>query len=102
MNAMIYARGMRADYDGWAERGAVGWDYDSVLPYFMKAVSQGLLIVTTSLVEQVVFAFLFQEQELVKVVGIKYEIRPPRLVCLKLAFIDPDTCRMTGGSFTIK
>jgi choline dehydrogenase len=37
VNAMIYARGMRADYDGWAERGAVGWDYDSVLPYFMKA-----------------------------------------------------------------
>lgn len=37
VNAMIYARGMRADYDGWAAMGAVGWDYESVLPYFIKA-----------------------------------------------------------------
>ena len=37
VNAMIYARGMRADYDGWAAMGATGWDYDSVLPYFLKA-----------------------------------------------------------------
>lgn len=43
-----------------------------------------------------------QDQELVKVVGIKYEIRPPRLVCLKLAFIDPDSSKLTGGSFSIK
>ena len=37
VNAMIYARGMRADYDGWAALGATGWDYASVLPYFRKA-----------------------------------------------------------------
>jgi choline dehydrogenase-like flavoprotein len=37
VNAMIYARGMRADYDGWADLGATGWDFDSVLPYFIKA-----------------------------------------------------------------
>lgn len=37
VNAMIYARGMRADYDGWAAMGATGWDYESVLPYFIKA-----------------------------------------------------------------
>ncbi|MAV47123.1 MAG: GMC family oxidoreductase [Alphaproteobacteria bacterium TMED89] len=37
VNAMIYARGMRADYDGWAAMGATGWDFDSVLPYFLKA-----------------------------------------------------------------
>ena len=37
-----------------------------------------------------------------KVIGIKYEIKPPRLVCLKLAFIDPETSKMTGGSVTIK
>jgi len=46
-----------------------------------------------------------QEAELMKVVGIKYEIcRPhgPRLVCLKLAFIDLDTSRTTGASFSIK
>jgi choline dehydrogenase-like flavoprotein len=37
MNAMIYIRGNRADYDGWAEQGAKGWSYDEVLPYFRRA-----------------------------------------------------------------
>ncbi|XP_044016177.1 bromodomain and WD repeat-containing protein 3 isoform X2 [Aphidius gifuensis] len=40
-------------------------------------------------------------QEYVKVVGIKYEIRPPRLCCLKLALMDDDGC-LTGSNFTIK
>ena len=46
--------------------------------------------------------YIVQEQELVKVIAIKYEIRPPRLVCLKLAFIEADTGRISGGHFTIK
>ncbi|MCT2585983.1 GMC family oxidoreductase [Actinophytocola gossypii] len=33
MNAMIYIRGNRADYDGWGD----GWTFDDVLPYFVKA-----------------------------------------------------------------
>ncbi|MFB0619068.1 GMC family oxidoreductase [Streptomyces sp. AGS-58] len=37
MNAMIYIRGSRADYDGWAAAGATGWSYDEVLPYFRRA-----------------------------------------------------------------
>ena len=37
MNAMIYIRGNRADYDGWAAGGAGGWSYDDVLPYFKKS-----------------------------------------------------------------
>ncbi|OLZ58713.1 GMC family oxidoreductase [Amycolatopsis keratiniphila] len=38
MNAMIYIRGNRADYDGWRrDFGAVGWGYEDVLPYFVKA-----------------------------------------------------------------
>ncbi|EWM18742.1 GMC family oxidoreductase [Kutzneria sp. 744] len=38
MNAMIYMRGNRADYDGWRrDFGAVGWGYDDVLPYFVRA-----------------------------------------------------------------
>ncbi|XP_012278096.1 PH-interacting protein isoform X2 [Orussus abietinus] len=40
-------------------------------------------------------------QEVVKVVGIKYEIRPPRLCCLKLALMEEDG-RLTGETFTIK
>jgi choline dehydrogenase-like flavoprotein len=39
INAMIYIRGNRADYDGWSEAGATGWSYDEVLPYFKRAES---------------------------------------------------------------
>jgi choline dehydrogenase-like flavoprotein len=37
INAMIYLRGHRADFDGWAAGGATGWSYDEVLPYFKRA-----------------------------------------------------------------
>lgn len=37
MNAMIYMRGNRADYDEWAAAGASGWSYNELLPYFIKA-----------------------------------------------------------------
>ncbi len=37
INAMIYVRGNRADYDGWAAGGADGWSYDEVLPYFKRS-----------------------------------------------------------------
>jgi choline dehydrogenase len=37
MNAMVYIRGNRADFDEWATLGAEGWSYDDVLPYFKKS-----------------------------------------------------------------
>lgn len=37
LNAMIYLRGQREDYDGWAASGAEGWAWDQVLPYFIRA-----------------------------------------------------------------
>ena len=40
--------------------------------------------------------------ECCKVIGMKVEIRPPRLVCLKLAIIDEKTGKLTGVRFTIK
>jgi choline dehydrogenase len=36
-NAMVYIRGNRADYDGWAELGHTGWGWQDVLPYFIRA-----------------------------------------------------------------
>ena len=37
INAMLYLRGHPADYDEWADLGAEGWDWRSVLPYFLRA-----------------------------------------------------------------
>jgi choline dehydrogenase-like flavoprotein len=37
INAMIYIRGCKWDYDNWAALGATGWAYDDVLPYFKRA-----------------------------------------------------------------
>jgi choline dehydrogenase len=38
MNAMIYIRGNRADYDTWRDSyGATGWGYDDVLPAFVRS-----------------------------------------------------------------
>jgi choline dehydrogenase-like flavoprotein len=37
INAMIYIRGNRADYDGWAAMGFEGWGYEDVLPYFKRS-----------------------------------------------------------------
>jgi choline dehydrogenase len=36
INGMMFIRGHAWDYDHWAELGAAGWDYESVLPYFRR------------------------------------------------------------------
>lgn len=36
INAMIYMRGQREDYDGWKAQGLAGWGWDDVLPFFKK------------------------------------------------------------------
>lgn len=37
INAMIYMRGQRSDYDYWAELGNDGWSWDEVLPVFIRS-----------------------------------------------------------------
>jgi choline dehydrogenase-like flavoprotein len=36
INAMIYMRGQAQDYDGWRQKGLVGWGWSDVLPYFLR------------------------------------------------------------------
>ena len=37
INAMIYIRGHRLDYDEWKDLGNDGWSYDDVLPFFKRS-----------------------------------------------------------------
>lgn len=36
INAMVYMRGHRGDYDDWASQGNAGWSYDDLLPLFKQ------------------------------------------------------------------
>lgn len=37
INAMLYVRGHKSDYDGWADLGCEGWGWDECLPYFQRS-----------------------------------------------------------------
>jgi choline dehydrogenase-like flavoprotein len=37
INAMVYIRGHRSDYDQWAQLGNTGWSFADVLPYFKRS-----------------------------------------------------------------
>ncbi|KAG8194261.1 hypothetical protein JTE90_024589 [Oedothorax gibbosus] len=37
INGMLYVRGTHHDYDNWARKGAIGWSYSDIKPYFLKA-----------------------------------------------------------------
>ncbi len=42
INAMIYVRGQRRDFDDWAAQGNPGWMFDDVLPYYKRLESHPL------------------------------------------------------------
>lgn len=42
INFMIYQRGHRRDFDGWAANGNYGWSYDEILPYFKRSERIGI------------------------------------------------------------
>ena len=37
INALMWIRGSRHDYDLWSKLGATGWNYSEVLPYFIRS-----------------------------------------------------------------
>jgi len=37
INAMLYVRGQREDYDQWRDMGCEGWGFDDVLAYFKRS-----------------------------------------------------------------
>jgi choline dehydrogenase len=39
INAQLYNRGNKLDFDEWRQKGCEGWSYDDVLPYFKRAES---------------------------------------------------------------
>ncbi len=36
INAMLWVRGLKQDYDGWAEQGCDGWGFSDVLPIYRQ------------------------------------------------------------------
>ncbi|KZT04394.1 GMC oxidoreductase [Laetiporus sulphureus 93-53] len=37
INAMLYTRGLPAEYNSWSQAGHKGWSYDEIQPYFVKS-----------------------------------------------------------------
>jgi choline dehydrogenase len=42
INGMMWIRGQREDFDGWAQMGNPGWSYDDVLPLFRRSESNDI------------------------------------------------------------
>ena len=64
MNAMVYIRGRRADYDHWRDLGNEGWGFDDVLPLFKAMESRALSIQELKCVNPLSRAFVEACEEL--------------------------------------
>lgn len=58
MNAMVYIRGRRSDFDAWRDLGNDGWGFDDVLPFFERAETQALNLTTLKSVNPLSQAFV--------------------------------------------
>lgn len=43
INAMVHVRGQPHDFDDWRDAGNIGWGWDDVLPYFIKAEDSDII-----------------------------------------------------------
>ncbi|XP_073339421.1 bromodomain and WD repeat-containing protein 3 isoform X2 [Pagrus major] len=68
---------------------------------YVEAVSRGELY-PINLDKQPWKKMQLRDQEFVKITGIKYEVCPPTLCCLKLTLIDHGTGKITDKSFSVK
>ncbi|CAB0011603.1 unnamed protein product, partial [Nesidiocoris tenuis] len=68
---------------------------------YLKAVMNKRVYVLSSTQRTPWGKLQLKEPELVKIIGIKYELRPPRLCCLRLAVMKPNG-KLTSDRFTIK
>ncbi|XP_041067207.1 bromodomain and WD repeat-containing protein 3-like isoform X1 [Carcharodon carcharias] len=68
---------------------------------YVEAVKKAK-IYTISLRKQPWHKLELRDQEFLKIIGLKYEVGPPTLCCLKLAFIDQDTGKIMDKSFSLK
>ncbi len=58
MNAMVYIRGRRADFDHWRDLGCEGWGFDDLLPLFQATEAQPLNITDLKCVNPLSQAFV--------------------------------------------
>jgi choline dehydrogenase len=58
INAMVYIRGRRSDFDAWRDLGNDGWGFDDVLPFFKRVETQGLNITELKSVNPLSRAFV--------------------------------------------
>uniref|UniRef100_A0A8C4ZVS0 Bromodomain and WD repeat domain containing 1 n=1 Tax=Gadus morhua TaxID=8049 RepID=A0A8C4ZVS0_GADMO len=68
---------------------------------YVEAVSRNALY-PINLEKQPWKKMVLRDQEFVKITGIKYEVCPPTLCCLKLTLIDHGTGKITDKSFSVK
>lgn len=100
VNAMVYVRGNRLDYDTWEAECNPGWGWDSVIPYFEKSLQKidgvGLVLGKYQTAPAFVPTFEKANQELGYPLIAKYAEGSDNGFCRSLVFAS-DGRRMSVG-----